>query len=198
LGQYTSLFCDKTIESSGYFRCNYCGQAKFSSHHALTQHQNHGLCAKAKSKAKDGNTSSASSMSLASDGKKQGSTLPNSLPLPHLSIPNPPQTLLEVQGLNEQDVDDVTFPLDDYLENEDGQESAESEEGKMDYLKWAQDLGLAPMNSDSDADSRGKETNSGQSCSNSGASKSSNEGPDTSICDQFWEFCDHVMLRGIS
>jgi hypothetical protein len=48
----------------------------------------------------------------------------------------------------------------------------------MDYLKWAaEDLGLAPMNSESYANSRAKESNSGQSCSNSTASESSNEAP---------------------
>jgi hypothetical protein len=82
--------------------------------------------------------------------------------------------------------------MDDDLDNEDGQETAESGEGETDYLKWAQDLGLAPMNSDSDAESGGKESNSGQSRRDSGASKSSNEGPDTSIRNQFWEFCDHA------
>jgi hypothetical protein len=184
------------MESAGYFRCNYCGRANFSSRRALTQHQNHGLCAKAKAKAEDGNNSSASSMSLASDGNEQGPTLFDSSPLPHLSIPSPPQklpaALLEVQGLNEQDFDDVAYQMDDDLDNEDGQETAESEEGETDYLKWAQDLGLAPMNSDSDAESGGKESNSGQSRRDSGTSKSSYEGPDTSIRDQFRKFCDHA------
>jgi hypothetical protein len=62
------------MESAGYFCCNYCGRDNFSSCRALTQHQNHGLYAKAKAKAKDGNNSSVSSMSLASDGSKKGPT----------------------------------------------------------------------------------------------------------------------------
>ena len=179
-----------------YFWCNYCDRANFSSRRALTQHQAHGLCAKAKTKAEDGNNSSVSSMSLASDGDKIGGTADDLSTMPHLSIPNPPQKLpaglLEIQGIDEQDFDDVAFQMDGYLDNEEGQSFSESEEGETDYLKWAQDLGLAPVNSDSEADSRANESDSGQSRQDSGAKVAPNEGPDSSIRDQFREFCEHA------
>jgi hypothetical protein len=86
----------------------------------------------------------------------------------------------------------MTHQMDGFLDEEEGYESPESEPEQTDYVKWARDLGLAPPTSESDAESGAKESNLEQASEIIGAKAPKYTGPDTSICDQFQEYCENA------
>ena len=132
-------------------------------------------------------------MSLANEEQETDHMLADAPPLPHVSILNAPrkpsEDLLEMQGIQAQDFDDVAYQMDDFLDEEQGYESPESEPEKTDYVKWARDLGLATSDSESDGTSGANDSNSEQSQADIGANKAKYKGPDTSVRDQFREYC---------
>jgi hypothetical protein len=156
----------------------------------LNQHQRHGLCAKAKAEDHEGIHSPESPMSLASDDKGTGQPMTNP---PTFPVPDPPQKPPAILGFEAQDFDDVALQMGDYLDSEQEKDTSDSEEEpKLEYIELARDLGLMPSNSDSDeipgaeeADSGASDVDDGASGNNFGADDPMNQGPDTSIRDQF-------------
>jgi hypothetical protein len=129
-------------------------------------------------------------MSLANEEVEIDQMLADAPPLPHISILKTPQKpsedLLEMQGsIQAQDFDDVTHQMDGFLDEKEGYESLESEPEQTDYVKWAQDLGLAPPTSESDAESGANESDLEQASQIIRAKAPKYMGPNTSICDQF-------------
>jgi hypothetical protein len=135
-------------------------------------------------------------MSLANEEVETDQMLADSPPLPHISILKAPQKpsgdLLEMQGIRAQDFDDVTHQMDGFLDEEEGYESPESEPEQTDYVKWAKDLGLAPPTSESDAESGANESDLEQASETIRAKAPKYTGPDTSIRDQFREYCENA------
>jgi hypothetical protein len=154
------------VDSQTFLGCNYCGRANFSSRRALNQHQSHGFCARAQARSNDGNNTPESPMSLANKEVETDQMLANAPPLPHIlilkALQKPSGDLLEMQGIQAHDFDDVTHQMDGFLDQEEGYESPESEPEQTDYVKWARDLGLAPPTRESDAESGANESDSEQ------------------------------------
>jgi hypothetical protein len=66
-------------------------------------------------------------MSLANEEAETDQMLANAPPLPHISILKAPQKpsgdMLEMQGIQARDFDDVTHQMDGFLDKEEGYES---------------------------------------------------------------------------
>jgi hypothetical protein len=82
--------------------------------------------------------------------------------------------------------------MDGFLDDEEVYEPPESEPEQTDYVKWARDQGLAPPTSKSDAESGAKESNLEQASEVIGEKAPKYTGPDTSIRDQFQEYCENA------
>ena len=181
------------MEASAEFGCKYCGRCNFFTQEALNKHQRHGICAIKKNRAESHGTPTRSPMSLASDADDLGFCLDddNQVYLP--SIPSPPKKasvpFRQHQDIQEEEVEAIVEEIGGALEHAEYESSSDSSGFREKYREYALKVGLTATNSEDDEESSLSESKSGQSDADSRATDDENQVPDTTMRDQFREYC---------
>ena len=177
------------MENPYNFGCEFCGRCNFSSQEALNKHQRFGLCAIRKSKAETHGTPTKSPMSLGSDANDAGPPLEDDSQLYLPDIPSPPRKptvqFRQHREIPEEEVEAVVEEMRGQFQEAEYESSSDSSELQEKYEELARNLGLA-------ADSSASASQSEISDTDSGASVQSNLLPDTTIRDQFREYCSNA------
>ena len=146
-----------------------------------------------KIQAESHGTPPRSPMSLGSDDGDLGPSVDDEDQVFLPSIPGPPKkasvAFRQHQDIQEEEVEAVAEEIGGALEHAEYESSSDSSGVRDKFREYAQKVGLGALNSDDDDESSSSESKSGQSSNDSGASEDGNLLPDTTIRDQFREYC---------
>lgn len=175
------------------FGCQFCGRINFASQNALDQHQRHGLCAIAKDGMTNGHESPPSPMSMASQRDDAGPPPPDDDDtmafIPPPSPPRKPRAVrIEIERIEAREIDAVTRQISGILAANDFDSLSEHSYESDDF---SAESGQNNGRVGSDSSLSGDEYASDDQESN--ASGYNDQGPDTTIRDQFQEYCAYAQ-----